>query len=103
MMPTTGSVLRTPASFRVVVRDGGLYLLGDEAEVRRAVAMALADGHGIREQRTPTGYLVEIGYSRNLDRDGVAEWGAGPDLETAYRYALAANVGSYDDPYETEA
>jgi len=44
-------------------------------------------------------WQVRIAYGMELDSDSdVAEWGNGPDEETAWRYALGAATGSYEDP-----
>jgi hypothetical protein len=47
----------------------------------------------------PETYLVEIAYGLELHgHDDVAEWGKGRTEEEAWRYALGAATGSYEDP-----
>lgn len=87
--------LLTPRGYIVEDRPDGLYLLGDYME-----AMGEARAH-VAVSVTPLadsqGFSINLGYS-NDPADGWAEWGTGPDLETAWRYALGSHFGSSEDP-----
>lgn len=77
-------------------REGGLYYIGALPIAKRFVR----NHAGVTER--PVGELFEvlIGYDfGEVDWEDCAEWGRGPDAETAWRYALGANLGPIDEEF----
>lgn len=93
-------LLQTPVGFVVEDKSEGLYLAGDQRELSRAMKFVVRrERLGYSETHEDGIWTVEIGYGRDKPSPGDgAEWGKGSTREIAWRYALGAHFGSYDDP-----
>ena len=74
---------------------GDTYYQGD---LGAGVALARRDRFPIMERGAMGGYYLILSDSES--RDDAAEGGAGPDEETAWRYALGAMFGPIDAEYD---
>lgn len=86
--------LKTPNGMLVEDTDKGLFLVG---EYKHLIDRVIGDHAVLIHREDNDNFTVQIGYSDKPD-DGWAEWGSAPTLEDAWRYALGAHYGGYDDP-----
>lgn len=88
---------RSPLGYLIEDRPEGLFLhkAHDLWEARMQVQKETSTYIEGRENG------VRVFLSRDADQAGPDhhdEWGAGPDYDTAWRYALGAYFGSHEDP-----
>lgn len=106
MTITSYPIRISPAGFRFEERPEGLFLLGDRSEIERAAAMCKRDGCRLRETREtkpPGRYVVLIGSSDARPTwENCNSFGVHHEREKAWRYAMGAEVGSYEDPLAIE-
>lgn len=93
-------IRQSAAGYLIAERNGDLYLDGSEdvTEARKECQKERAtrvynDGDMVR---------VEIGNEGIYEGGFGDEWGTGPDRETAWRFALGAYYGSFNDPIVME-
>lgn len=91
---------KSPIGHIIEERPEGLYFMGNleaaKADVRSNVATSVSTFYTDDDTFR---WTVEIGYgpAKLLD-SGAAEWGVGSTEEDAWRFALGAHYGSYEDP-----
>lgn len=102
---------RTPSGYTVIEspKGGDLYFNSRPfglseviQEVRRDVATRVSS-YFVKEDDLIR-FKVEIAYGPTFTEfgsDDVAEWGVGMTEEEAWRFALGAHFGSYEDPVIT--
>lgn len=83
-------------------RPEGTYYTGP---LNAGIAVAHRERYSAEGLTRPGVYRVNLSDSPAidaLDERDLAEWGSGPDRETAWRYALGALFGPIDDEYDAD-
>lgn len=90
------TIRRSPIGYLIEEREGGLYL--HECQGLLEPRRLIQSQNYTRVSERDGFWYVWIGLEENPGPDNCQEFGQAEDHDEAWRYALGAALGSYEDP-----